>query len=80
MFRKADLIFVVLAVLVVVGVAFLPSPRDQNPPVPKNKEHRHVTVDKDCLQCHAATAIRPLAGKHPKRQDCFRCHRANTDS
>jgi uncharacterized paraquat-inducible protein A len=76
MFRKADLIFVVLAVLVVVGVALLPSPQNQNPPIPKNDEHRRVSAEKDCLQCHAATGIQPLAAKHPKRQDCFRCHRA----
>ncbi len=79
MFRKADLIFVVLMVLVVVGIALLPSPRDQNPPVPKNEEHRRVGVEQDCLRCHAATGIRPPAAKHPKRQDCFRCHRVNKD-
>lgn len=80
MFRKADLIFVVLAVLVVAGVSLLPSPRDQNPPVPKNEGHRRVSVEKDCLQCHMTTGIHPLTVKHPKRQDCFRCHQASKSS
>ena len=30
-FRKVDIIFVALALLVVGGVALLPSPRDRNP-------------------------------------------------
>ena len=39
-FRKVDLIFVVLALLVVGGVALLPSPRDRNPKVPANSTHQ----------------------------------------
>lgn len=80
MFRKADLIFVGLAVAVVIGVALLPSPKDRNPPVPNNEEHRRVAAEKDCLQCHATAGIKPLAAKHPKRQDCLRCHRVGRES
>ncbi|MBK9996290.1 MAG: hypothetical protein IPO99_03950 [Nitrospira sp.] len=39
-FRKVDIIFVVLALLVVGGVALLPSPRDRNPKVPANSGHQ----------------------------------------
>ena len=42
-FRKADIIFVALALLVVGGVALLPSPRDRNPKVPVNRVHQAVT-------------------------------------
>lgn len=80
MLRKVDLLFLVLAGLVVAGVALLPSPRDQNPPVPTNEDHRRITAEANCVQCHAAAGIRPLTAKHPKRQDCFRCHRASKDS
>ncbi|GMV51448.1 MAG: hypothetical protein NBKEAIPA_02807 [Nitrospirae bacterium] len=73
-FRKADLIFVVLALLVVGGVALLPSPRDRNPRVPGNEAHRHVMAEKDCLACHSASGSRPLPAQHPKRQDCLHCH------
>ncbi len=80
MFRKADLIFVALAVLVVVGVTLLPSPKDQNPAVPKNAAHQGMAVEKDCLRCHVVGGVQPLSVRHPKRQDCFRCHRTNKDS
>ena len=42
-FRKVDMIFVVLALLVVAGVALLPSPRDRNPKVPANSAHQAIT-------------------------------------
>ena len=73
-FRKVDMIFVVLALLVVGGVALLPSPRDRNPKVPANSGHQAVTMEKDCLACHVPTGARPLPVQHPKRQDCLHCH------
>lgn len=73
-FRKVDVIFVALALLVVGGVALLPSPRDRNPKVPANNAHLAVTMEKDCLACHAPQAVRPLPAQHPKRQDCLHCH------
>ena len=54
-FRKVDIIFVALALLVVGGVALLPSPRDRNPKVPVNSVHQAVIVEKDCLTCHVPT-------------------------
>lgn len=73
-FRKVDIIFVVLALLVVGGVALLPSPRDRNPKVPANAEHQTVTMEKDCLACHVPEGGRPLPAQHPRRQDCLHCH------
>ena len=73
-FRKVDIIFVGLALLVVGGVALLPSPRDRNPKVPSDSEHQAVSVEKDCVTCHAPMATRPLPAQHPKRQDCLHCH------
>ena len=73
-FRRVDLIFVALAVAVVGGVALLPSPRDRNPMVPADAEHRALVNEKDCLICHQATGSRPLPVQHPKRKDCFQCH------
>ncbi len=75
MFKKADWIFVALAVLIVAGVSLLPSPRDQNPPVPGTPDHRALRAEPDCLRCHVADGVRPLPARHPKQQDCFRCHR-----
>lgn len=73
--RRVDLLFVAAAGFVVVAVSLLPSPRDRNPKVPDSAEHRALTVDAECLRCHAAGAIRPLAiPPHPKRTDCLRCH------
>ena len=73
-FRKVDLIFVALALLVVGGVALLPSPRDRNPKVPVNGVHQAVIVEKDCLTCHVPEGARPLPAQHPRRQDCLHCH------
>jgi Doubled CXXCH motif (Paired_CXXCH_1) len=73
-FRRVDLIFVVLALAVVGGVALLPSPRDRNPMVPADTDHRTLVSEKDCLACHQATGNRSLPVQHPKRKDCFQCH------
>lgn len=72
--RKVDMVFVGLAVLVVGGVALLPSPRDRNPKVPTDAAHQTVTEERGCVQCHAPVGNRPLPAQHPKRQDCLQCH------
>lgn len=72
--RKVDWLFVALAVAVVVGVSLLPTPKDRNPKIPGNAEHRAITVENSCVQCHQAGGGKPVPDRHPKRQDCFRCH------
>jgi hypothetical protein len=72
--RKVDVIVGGAAFLVVIGIAMLPSPRDRNPKIPVNADHQAVAVEKICQNCHTPTGIRPLPERHPKRQDCFRCH------
>ena len=76
--RKVDWLFVLFAVLVVIGVSLLPTPKDRNPMVPKTAEHDAVKVEKDCVSCHRADGVRPLPTRHPKRPDCFRCHARQT--
>ncbi len=72
--RKSDWLFVVAVALVVLGVSLLPSPRDRNPAMPATPEHKGLS-EKDCVRCHAVGQSRPLPVRHPKRQDCFRCHK-----
>lgn len=72
--RRADWLFVVAVVLVVAGVSLLPSPRDRNPAIPATPAHKGLS-EKECVRCHAVGQSRPLLERHPKRQDCFRCHR-----
>lgn len=72
--RKVDWIFVAGAVAVVVGVSLLPTPKDRNPLIPVSPDHQSVTVEKGCIQCHQAEGVKPVPARHPKRQDCFRCH------
>ena len=72
--RKSDWLFAGAVVLVVVGVSLLPSPRDRNPVIPATMEHKGIS-EKDCVRCHAAGQSRPFPERHPKRQDCFRCHK-----
>ena len=73
--RPVDLIVLVSAALVVLAVSLLPSPRDSNPPVPPTPEHQAVKSANGCVECHTPNGSQPLAGRHPKRKDCFRCHR-----
>ncbi len=73
--RRIDLVFIIGAGLVVAFVALLPSPRENNPPVPATSEHLGVRQERECLTCHVRNGSRPLASRHPKRPDCFRCHR-----
>ncbi|MDF0645846.1 MAG: hypothetical protein P0111_17600 [Nitrospira sp.] len=72
--RKVDWIFAAAALAVVAGVSLLPAPRDRNPRIPENTEHQAVTVEKNCVGCHRADGARPVPARHPKRQDCLRCH------
>ena len=73
--RKVDVIFLLAAGLVILVVSLLPTPRDQNPPVPHTPDHQALASEKECGRCHDVGARRPLAVRHPKRQDCSRCHR-----
>jgi len=73
--RKADWVFIGAIGLVVIVVSLLPTPRDRNPPVPDTPDHRMVASERACAGCHAPGAVSPLTARHPKRQDCYRCHR-----
>jgi hypothetical protein len=73
--RKGDWLFLLGVALVVLFVSLLPTPREQNPPVPNTPDHRGLTSERECLRCHAVGASRPVPARHPKRQDCSRCHR-----
>lgn len=72
--RKVDWLFVLFAVAVVIGVSMLPTPKDRNPMIPNDADHQAIKVEQDCRACHQANAAEPLPQRHPKRQDCFRCH------
>ena len=72
--RKIDGLFVLFAVAVVVGVSMLPTPKDRNPMIPADAAHQAIKVEQACLQCHVPTGSRPMPERHPRRQDCFRCH------
>jgi len=74
--KKSDLIFIALALAVIGFLTLLPAPRDNNPRVPGDFAHRQIKSEKQCVSCHIPTGVRPLPSRHPKRQDCFRCHRA----
>jgi len=73
-FRKSDYIAIGLAIAVIIFVTLLPGPRDNNPPVPNDLAHYGIKLEKDCLACHVKGGERPLKERHPKRQDCLRCH------
>lgn len=73
--RKADYVFLLAVVAVVAGVSLLPSPKEQNPRMPSDADHRSAIREADCQRCHAPGAARPLRiPPHPRRTDCLRCH------
>jgi hypothetical protein len=72
--RKADWLFVVFALAVVIGVSFLPTPKDRNPVIPLTPAHQAIAIETGCVGCHQVGAEKPVPQRHPKRQDCFRCH------
>jgi hypothetical protein len=78
--RRADWAFLLAVAVVVLLVSFLPSPRDRNPPIPADQDHRALTQETVCSTCHAPGRSQPLSNRHPKRQDCFRCHRTGDRS
>ena len=73
--KKSDLLFLVFALAVILFLTALPSPRDNNPPVPGDLAHRQIKSEKECVVCHAAAGVRPVSERHPKRTDCLKCHR-----
>jgi len=77
-FKASDFIFLGFVVAVIIFVTWLPTPRQSNPPTPNDSPHRSIKLQKDCLACHIQTGQYPLPARHPKRQDCFRCHREPT--
>ena len=72
--RKVDGLFILFALVVIVGVSLLPTPKDRNPRIPADAVHQPIAVEKDCLHCHVPAGSTPLPARHPRRQDCFRCH------
>ena len=73
--KKADVLFVVAVCAVVAGVFLLPTPRQQNPKVPADADHRAAVAGMECQRCHVAGGSSPLRiPPHPKRTDCLRCH------
>lgn len=76
--RKVDWLFVLFAAAVVIGVSLLPTPKDRNPKIPATPDHQSVTAEKNCGPCHMSGGAKPVPARHPKRQDCFRCHARGT--
>ena len=72
--RKIDGLFVLFAVAVVSGVSLLPTPKDRNSMIPADAAHQAIKAEQECLQCHVPTGSQPMPERHPRRQDCFRCH------
>jgi hypothetical protein len=73
--RRVDVTVIAAAAALVGVVSVLPSPRDNNPPIPNTVEHRGWTSEKHCPQCHVEGKEQALPTRHPKRTDCWRCHR-----
>src|SRR5438445_351385 len=60
-FKKSDLVAIGLALAVIIVLMLLPSPKDNNPPVPPDSKHRALKIEKDCVVCHAPQGERHLS-------------------
>jgi predicted CXXCH cytochrome family protein len=76
--RPVDWIVILCVAGLIIFISLLPSPRDRNPAVPGGPPHQGLP-ERRCTECHQAAGAAPLTARHPKRQDCFRCHRSGED-
>jgi len=72
--RLVDWIVILCVAVLITFISLLPSPRDRNPAIPAGSPHQGLT-ERRCTDCHQVGRAAPLPARHPKRQDCFRCHR-----
>jgi hypothetical protein len=80
--KRADWIFIVVVVAVVMFFVGLSTFSDKPPNQPNDPEHRTATSRAQCLACHSPdnqASVKPITPKHPsswkdERFKCTNCH------
>jgi hypothetical protein len=71
---KKYVVPIVIAVAVVSFLIYL-STLSNVVRIPSDEEHRAVKLEKDCWPCHSPTGVYPRKAAHPKKSQCFLCHK-----
>jgi hypothetical protein len=72
---KNTLVLILGLGAIVAVLFFLSSTGKKAPDIPLDKIHRSLTVQEDCITCHAPGKQSPLKDTHPPKEQCFICHK-----
>ncbi len=67
-------IYFALGIILLLAFLYFISEVKKPPPLPPDAEHKNLTENQECLDCHGKDSDRPLSGVHPPKNDCIYCH------
>jgi hypothetical protein len=70
--RRLPLAVLAAGILLAIWLALTFRPA---PVVPRDRDHRGITVPAGCLDCHGAGRSHERPPDHPISEACFSCHR-----
>jgi len=71
---KNTLTFIAFALAVLLTLFFLSSVK-KAPLIPSDDQHKAVTTNVACAECHAPGKQVPLKQDHPPKEQCLTCHK-----
>jgi len=77
-FFKSGWMSLLLAGLLVGGLWLMSAKKFA--PLPGDAVHAGLTDDLSCLPCHSPDGESPLGEKHPPKEQCLTCHKAEQGS
>ncbi len=72
---KNTLILILVVGAIIAVLFFISSVAKKAPDIPRDKIHRSLTAQEECLTCHAPGKQAPLKDAHPPKEQCFICHK-----
>jgi len=74
---RAQKLFLVVILMMMLGVGLLVWRNRQPPILPDDEYHRGPATGENCLTCHGPEGEFPKSRNHPLGPDCGRCHGAS---
>jgi hypothetical protein len=66
----------ILAAGIIVAILFIILSKGKKAPnIPVDTIHLPITMQEDCVSCHAPGKQAPLKDTHPPKEQCFTCHK-----
>ena len=59
----------------ILAAFILLSVYDQPPRLPADADHRKISIESSCADCHGDAAGKPLNRHHTMRRSCLKCHK-----